>query len=54
MTENNSESTHVPLQPEILHMNSHLQLVALTAIWNLNEDKGIFQIFHGHMAEDFA
>lgn len=54
MIENNSESTHVALQPEILHMHSHLQLVALTVIWNLNEDKGIFQVFHGHVAEDFA
>lgn len=54
MIENNSESMHVPLQPEILRVHSHLQLVALTVIWNLNEDKGIFQVFHWHVGEDFA
>lgn len=53
MTEN-AERKHVPLQPEIMCRHSYLQLVALTVTWNLNLDKGLLQVFHRHVAEDFA
>lgn len=54
MIENNSESTHVPLKPEILCRHSYLQLAALTVTCKLNLDKGLFQVFDRDVAWDFA